>query len=31
MLKIQDQGKLDQEIYWYGLKDAEKPGSEGGF
>ena len=31
MLKIKDQGKLDQEIYWYGLKDAEKPESEGGF
>jgi pyruvate/2-oxoacid:ferredoxin oxidoreductase alpha subunit len=31
LLKIKDQGKLDQEVFWYGLKDAEKPDSEGGF
>ena len=31
MLKIQEQGKLDQEIFWYGLKDADKAESEGGF
>jgi 2-oxoisovalerate ferredoxin oxidoreductase alpha subunit len=31
MLKIKEQGKLDQEIMWYGLKDADKPESEGGF
>ena len=30
MLKIKDQGKLDDEIIWYGLKDATKPDSEGG-
>ena len=31
MLKIKGQGKLDQEIFWYGLKDAYNPDSEGGF
>jgi 2-oxoisovalerate ferredoxin oxidoreductase alpha subunit len=31
MLKIKDHGKLDEEIFWYGLKDADKPESEGGF
>jgi hypothetical protein len=31
MIKIKEQGKLDDEIHWYGLKDANNPGSEGGF
>jgi 2-oxoisovalerate ferredoxin oxidoreductase alpha subunit len=31
MISIKEHGTLDEEIYWYGLKDAEKPGSEGGF
>jgi hypothetical protein len=31
MLKIKEHGKLDEEIFWYGLKDADKPESEGGF
>jgi 2-oxoisovalerate ferredoxin oxidoreductase alpha subunit len=30
MLKIKEHGQLDDEIVWYGLKDAEKPDSEGG-
>jgi 2-oxoisovalerate ferredoxin oxidoreductase alpha subunit len=31
MLKIKELGKLDEEIFWYGLKDADHPDAEGGF
>jgi 2-oxoisovalerate ferredoxin oxidoreductase alpha subunit len=30
MIKIKEHGKLDKEIVWYGLKDADNPDSEGG-
>jgi 2-oxoisovalerate ferredoxin oxidoreductase alpha subunit len=30
MLKLKDRGKLDKEIVWYGLKDADNPDSMGG-
>ena len=31
MIKIKEAGKLDEEIKWYGLKDAENTDPEGGF